>query len=224
VGGIIKKDLGVFCIAPVVFLPLLLLLEAIIGRPLHPITLIVNHLVIFVFAVAPVMIVEQNEEKCDAYCMISMLPVKKSELVGSKFVLVFFSVALLVGVQCVFLMLHGDFTATTKMIMDSFILNGMVVLVLTGLGYFGIFTLGYTRFLVILGVLSALAGLIPPALIQMKLFDPLKVADWIKITLMEINWVTVSAAVLLSYGILTILSVQVFSFDRKQKDVYFLDI
>lgn len=108
----------------------------------------------FVFTLAPylffvvlgaVYIHEQLEQKTNGYAFLRMLPVKASDIVVSKFLLVFLTALIYVGFHCVaFAKISSDpgyFNPSCAFL----IINANICLVLTALVYLGIFRYGYAK-------------------------------------------------------------------------------
>lgn len=108
----------------------------------------------FVFTLAPylffvvlgaVYIHEQLEQKSNGYAFLRTLPVKASDIVVSKFLLVFLSSLVYVGFHCVAFAKISTDPSYWKPSCSFLIISGNICLVLTALLYMCIFRYGYNK-------------------------------------------------------------------------------
>ncbi len=108
----------------------------------------------FVFTLAPylffvvlgaVYIHEQLEQKTNGYAFLRTLPVRASDIVISKFLLVFFSVFFYLGFHCAAFAKISNDPNYFRPSCSFLIINGNICLVLTALLYMGIFRYGYAK-------------------------------------------------------------------------------
>lgn len=222
--GILKKEIMTYLVKVFLLLPLLLFFEYVLGKSLHPITIIVNVVMFFVFVYAPMMIIEQNEEKSNAYVFLSTLPVTKKQIVGSKFLLVLLIITTVVFLNCLNISVVSNDVENNRILQTIFIIAGAITLISIGISYNGIFKLGYTRFLVFLGVFSIFLGLVPPILLSSGEFKAIDTFDKAFVYIKTVNWSYFISFSLLFYLTLMGTAICVFSFETKNKEVYFFDL
>lgn len=108
----------------------------------------------FVYTLAPylffvvlgaVYIHEQWEQRNNAYAFLRLLPVKPSDIVVSKFLLILLSVIIYTGFHCVAFFKISNDPSYWKPSCSFLIINGNICLILTALLYVGIFRYGYNR-------------------------------------------------------------------------------
>jgi hypothetical protein len=108
----------------------------------------------FVFTLAPylffvvlsaVHIHEQLEQKSNGYAFLRTLPVKASDIVISKFLLVFLSALVYTVFHCVAFTKISSDPSYWKPSCSFLIINGNFCLILTALLYIGIFRYGYNK-------------------------------------------------------------------------------
>jgi hypothetical protein len=108
----------------------------------------------FVFTLAPylffvvlgaVSIHEQLEQKSNGYAFLRTLPVKASDIVISKFLLVFLSALAYIVFHCVAFAKISSDPSYWKPSCSFLIISGNICLVLTALLYVGIFRYGYNK-------------------------------------------------------------------------------
>jgi hypothetical protein len=156
----------------------------------------------FVFTLAPYLFFvvlgavyfhEQLEQKSNGYAFLRTLPVKTSDIVVSKFLLVFLSVLIYTGFHCVaFVKISAD-PSYWKPSCSFLIINGNLCLILTALLYVGIFRYGYNKvgkFLIFLWLFIVLSP-IPINIFLLRrlgisrgeIIEKVISANWIVITL-----------------------------------------
>ena len=226
--GIIKKDFWLFMTGPCIVLPILILVEYFLNISTRPAVIVNNNILFFLFICAPVMLVEQNEEKNDAYRFMSMLPLRKSEIVGAKFIFVFIITTIMILINYLSVNFIFNGMVQLQIIKSIFIVVGMSAMLFAGVFYLGIYKMGYTRFLAFLGFIAVVLGLIPPIVIvigkglsekKLDIVLPL-IVDFLK-DLNHGTWILVCTII---YILLMILAIWLFTFESKNKRVYFLDL
>jgi hypothetical protein len=165
----------------------------------------------FVFTLAPylffvvlgaVYIHEQLEQKSNGYKLLRTLPVKASDIVISKFILVFLSVFIYLGFHCVaFAKISAD-PSYWKPSCFFLIINGGLCLILTALLYVGIFRYGYNKigkYVVFLWLFI----IISPIPINILLLKRLGInRQEIIEKVISLNWVIVTVVCLVIYFLL----------------------
>jgi hypothetical protein len=104
-----------------------------------------------------VFLIETGEERNSGYLFLSILPVKKIEIVSAKFLLVLGATAVIAAANC---LLFTLWTASAQQAAQSrrvILVAALACLLFTGFAYAGIFALGMARFVTVILVL-ALAG------------------------------------------------------------------
>ena len=170
--GIMRKDWNYFLVATIVILPVLLTVQYIFIDGIHPVMLLVNLVAQQFLALGPILLVEHDEEKNRGYVFLAYLPLTKREIVQAKFLLAMMSVVLVTTENCLLIGLSGAEADTARIALNLFIINGIFGLVLAGIIYNGIFGIGYTRFMVAIGVVSVFLGMVPPMLMTSKKLTP----------------------------------------------------
>jgi hypothetical protein len=155
----------------------------------------------FVFTLAPylffvvlgaVYIHEQLEQKSNGYAFLRTLPVKASDIVVSKFLLVFLTTLIYVGFHCVAFAKISSDPSYYNPSCAFLIINANICLLLTGLLYVGIFRYGYAKVgkLVILFWLLIVLSPIP---ITIFLLKPLGISrQGIIEKVISLNWMIVT--------------------------------
>lgn len=165
----------------------------------------------FVFTLAPylffvvlgaVYIHEQMEEKTNGYVFLRLLPIEASDIVISKFVLVFLSVFIYVAFHCVAFAKISSDPSYWRPSCFFLIINGNICLVLTALLYIGIFRYGYAKagkFVVFLWLVIAIS----PIPINIFLLRRLGISRQAIIEkVIHLNWVAVTLVCVTLYVLL----------------------
>jgi hypothetical protein len=171
----------------------------------------------FVFTLAPylffvvlgaIYIHEQLEQKTNGYAFLRTLPIKASDIVVSKFLLVFLTNLIYVGFHCVaFAKISSDpgyFNPSCAFL----IINANICLVLTALLYLGIFRYGYA----LVGKLVILFWfliVISPVAINIFLLKRLGISRQAIIErVVSLNWVVVTFVGLALYFLLMSVAIK----------------
>jgi hypothetical protein len=181
----------------------------------------------FVFTLAPylffvvlgaVYIHEQLEQKTNGYAFLRTLPVKASDIVVSKFLLVFLTTLIYVGFHCVaFAQISSDpgyFNPSCVFL----IINANICLVLTALLYIGIFRYGYSKagiFIIIFWFLIVIS----PIAINIFLLKRLSISRQAIIErAASLNWAVISVAGVTLYILLMRMAIKTLKKQRLNGD------
>jgi hypothetical protein len=172
-----------------------------------PLVLISGVLVLFnVFG--PVFFSEQYEEKHKGYDFLDILPVNASEIVLAKFGLVFVTVTGTVSYLLLFFSLSK--VSPDWVLVRSFILmSGVVCLFFAALSYIGIFSLGYTKFVMIVMSFFVLLGFVPILIMRFYRDNMEVLVENILTFLRGVNWATVIPLALIVYAGLTFIAIKI---------------
>jgi hypothetical protein len=149
---IIKKNINFFILYFGIVAVLITILRLITGDELSPTFVIISGILVFLLVFGSTFANEQYEEKNKGYMFLDTLPVTAREITEAKFALVFLAVGLCVGSLVILISLSGSAPETITVARSYVILTGLICLILSGVNYIGIFTLGFTKFLVVVGV------------------------------------------------------------------------
>jgi|GEM_PF-5461704 len=217
--GIMKKDGFYFLLAGGVIMPLVLLAEGLLLPGYTLPMAVANLLGMFMLAAGPVAIVEQAEEKNNAYAWLSTLPLRRQEIIAAKFLLVFLTLTAVVAGNILQVYLRVPAAETATLLRNIFLLGGAGVLLLIGVMYNGILGAGYTRFLMAVGFVAVLLGLVPPILMSMKSFDVRNHIPMIRQFLLDLDAGLVIAAGVLLYVALLLLAIRLMRLTPREKNV-----
>jgi hypothetical protein len=184
---IMKKEAKAFLFYIFIILPLTL--YWVISRDrLDVIMVFIQGLILTMLVVIPVLINEQHEEKHNGYQLMSILPIKKIEIIAAKFITVLTAAVVLVAGNCLFFSFFAGSSDGMTTSRSFILLAGISGILLAALVYIGIFIFGYTKFLMIASSTMVGLGLVPPLLVKYLRPDMdalvVRVSDFIK----NLNW------------------------------------
>lgn len=140
---------------------------------------------------------------------LDTLPVTAREIVEAKFALVLLAVGLCVGFLVILISLSGSAPESIAIARSYVLFTGIVCFLLAGVNYIGIFTLGFTKYLLIVGVGWLTLSLVP--MIIMKTYEGRM--DVLRETVLDfyagINWFVVIPLALVVYFVLMLAAAKV---------------
>jgi hypothetical protein len=160
---------------------------------------LISGVLVLMLVFGPVFFNEQYEEKHKGYDFLDILPVSTSEIVWAKFGLVLVSVVAIVG----YLLLLFSFSKVGPndwILVRSYILmSGVVCLFFAALSYLGIFSLGYTKFAMIVMSFFVLLGFVPILIMKFYRDNMDVLVENILTFLRHVNWLAVIPLALIGY-------------------------
>ncbi len=220
--AIVKKDAPQYLISLLLVFPLILVLELLFTDPVHPLYLVLNNILIYFLVLGPVMINEQREEKCHGYQQMAILPLRRREIILAKFLPALLAVIVVVGVNILLATLLVDSSRPFLILRALLLSNGAICLAVTGVFYAGIFRLGYTRFVMTLGVLAVAAGLVPSLMMGSTRYNPRVVIPAVINALTNIHPLIIIAIGIGVYTLLLLGSISLFSYESKPQRKFWL--
>jgi hypothetical protein len=197
--SIVKKNMAYFIGYCGVIFILTAILRILLGNENAVPLVLISGVLVFMLVFGPVFFNEQYEEKHKAYDFLDILPVKASEIVVAKFSLVLVTVMATI-VYLLLLFSVSKVAPNDWVLVRSYILmGGVVCLVIAALSYIGIFSLGYTKFAVIVMSFFLLLGFVP--ILIMKFYgDNMDVLiENVLAFLRNVNWPAVIPLALIGY-------------------------
>jgi hypothetical protein len=160
-----KKEAKAFMFYLFIVLPLALYWGISRDR-LDVIMVLIQGLLLPLLVTIPVLINEQYEEKHKGYRIMSVLPIRKIEIIASKFITVLTAAIILVACNCLFFSFFSASAAGTAISRSFILLSGISGILMAAFVYIGIFVLGYTRFLMVATSAIIVLGIVPPYLLK----------------------------------------------------------
>jgi drug/metabolite transporter (DMT)-like permease len=143
--GIVKKDaVTVFTFSLIMTAGLGFYLVSV-GRPLDPAIIGLSCLYLLLAVSGPITITEQREYKSNGYVFLKTLPLTDTEIVGSKFVLNTLNLVVSFAVLLISASTIPSEPSLYKTLLVSLMLACLTAWVMSGLWYWGIFSLGISR-------------------------------------------------------------------------------
>jgi len=185
------------------------ILTLILGNENAVPLVMISGVLLFMLVFGPVFFNEQYEEKHKAYYFLDTLPVKASEIVLAKFGLVLVTVVATAGYLLLLFSVFKIAPDDWALIRSYILMSGVVSLFFAALSYIGIFSLGYTKFAIIVMSFFVLLGFVP--IFIMKFYrDNLDVLiENILTFLRNVNWLAAIPLVLIGYFSLMFIAIKI---------------
>jgi hypothetical protein len=185
---------------------LIIILTAILrmslGKDQAVLLVLISGVLILMLVFGPVFFNEQYEEKHKGYDFLDILPVKASEIVSAKFGLVLVTVVAIVGYLLLLFSVSKVAPNDWILVRSYILMSGVVCLFFTALSYLGIFSLGYTKFAMIVMSFFVLLGFVPILIMKFYRDNMDVLIENILTFLRHVNWLAVIPLVLIGYFIL----------------------
>ena len=204
-----KKSINFFVFYFVFVASLIVILRLITGSKLSTSFVIIAGVLVFFLVFASTFTNEQYEEKNKGYTFLDTLPVTAREIVEAKYALVLLAVGFCVGFLVILISLSGSAPETINIARSYVLFMGVVCLIMAGVNYIGIFALGFTKFLVIVGVGWLSLGFVP--MIIMKTYQGRMnvLKESVFNFLNGIEWLAVIPLILVVYFMLMLVAAKV---------------
>ena len=207
--SIAKKNMSYFIGYCGVILILTATLRIILGNENVIPLVLISGVLIFMLVFGPVFFNEQYEEKHKGYDFLDILPVNASEIVSVKFGLVFVTAAAIAG-YLLLLFSISKVAPNDWVLVRSYILMSCVVcLLFAALSYIGIFSLGYTKFAMIVMSFFVVAGFVPILIMKFYRDNMDVLIENILAFLRSVNWLAVIPLALIGYFGLMFIAIKI---------------
>jgi hypothetical protein len=207
--AIVKKNMSYFIgYCGVIFILTAILRIALGNENVLPLVLISGTL-IFMLVFGPVFFNEQYEEKHKGYDFLDILPVKASEIVSAKFGLVLITVVATVGYLLLLFSISKVAPNDWALVRSYILMGGVVCLFFAALSYIGIFSLGYTKFAMIVMSFFVVLGFVPILIMKFYIDNLDVLIDNILAFLRNVNWLAVIPLALIGYFSLMFIAIKV---------------
>ena len=207
--SIVKKNMAYFIGYCIVIFTLTAVLTLALGNE-HVVPLVmISGVLVFMLVFGPVFFNEQYEEKHKAYDFLDTLPVKASEIVLAKFGLVLVTVAATVGYVLLLFSVFKIAPTDWALVRSYILMGGVVCLAFAALAYVGIFSIGYTKFAMIVMSFFVLLGFVPILIMKFYRDNMDVLVETILTFLRSVNWLIVIPLVLIGYFALMIIAIKI---------------
>jgi hypothetical protein len=207
--SIVKKNMAYFIgYAGVIFI-LTAILKITLGNE-HVVPLVlISGVLIFMLVVGPVFFNEQYEEKHKGYDFLDSLPVSAREIVWAKFGLVLVTVVAIVGYLLLLFSVSKVAPNDWILVRSYILMSGVACLFFAALSFLGIFSLGYTKFAMIVMSFFALLGFVPILIMKFYRDNMDVLIENILTFLRHVNWLAVIPLALIGYFGLMFIAIKV---------------
>ena len=213
---LVKKNINFFLPLFIIALSVTIFLRFVAGGPLEKGFVIPSGIFIYFLTLGSIFINEQHEEKNKGYAFLASLPIDAREIVTAKFLIIFLSVFLFAGMtilQMYFPAGNPDYLNIARSFM---LLNACLCLIIGAFIYIGIFSIGYTKFLIAFTSLLVIIQLIPFTLAATKNREVLdSFFSKTRETLPQLNWIIILPLILILYLVLMTAAIQI----KGKKDI-----
>lgn len=170
---------------------------------------LISGVLIILAVFGPVFFNEQYEEKHKGYDFLDILPVNASEIVLAKFGLVLVTVVAIVGYLLLLFSVSKVAPNDWVLVRSYILMSGVVCLLLAAISYIGIFSLGYTKFAMIVMSFFVLLGFVPILIMKFYRNNMDVLIENILAFLRDMNWLAVTPLVLIGYFILMFVAIKI---------------
>jgi hypothetical protein len=206
---ILKKNMNFFVFYFVIITSLIVFLRLITGSKLSTSYVIFAGILVLFLVFGSTFTNEQYEEKNKGYSFLDTLPVTAREIVEAKYALVLLAVGLCVGFILILFSISGSSPEMISTARSYVLFMGVICLILAGVNYIGIFALGFTKFLIIVGMACLVLAIIPTIILRTYQGR----MDVLKATVLNffsgIDWLVVIPSTLVVYFVLMLVAAKV---------------
>ena len=206
---IVKKNVIYFIGYLGVIIPLTALLALILGKENAVILVLISGVLVLMQVFGPVYFSEQYEEKNRGYDFLDILPVKAGEIVSTKFGLVLITAMLTIGYLLLLFSILNIAPNDWVLVRSYILMSSCVCLFFSAVSYIGIFSLGYTKFAVIVMSFFVLLGFIPILIMKFYRDNMDVLVENILAFLRSVNWMVVLPLALLGYFVLMFIAIKI---------------
>ncbi len=206
---VMTRNMNFFVFYFVIIASLIIVLRLITGSELSTAFVIISGVLVFACVFGSTFTNEQYEEKNKGYMFLDTLPVTAREITEAKFALVLLTVGLCVGFLLILISLSGSPSETTAIARSYVLFTGVACLILAGVNYIGIFALGFTKYLVVVGVGWVTLSLTPMIILRTYEGRMHVLQETILNFFSGIDWLVVIPPALVIYFILMLVAAKV---------------
>ena len=186
------------------------------GKAGNPLVVLFSGILQIMFVTGAALANEQYEEKHHGYAFLEILPLKTVDIIAAKFLLVLSSSAVLSGLL---LLLYSQTPVKPHealRIRSYFLICAGISIIICALTYIGIFSFGYTRFIMALLVFTTALGIVPMVILNVYRSRLDEIIQDALTRLQNINWGLNIPLVLMLF--FSIMWLTVFIRDRRSAD------
>jgi len=207
--SIVKKNMVYFIGYCGFILILTAILRMALGNNQVVLLVLISGVLILMLVFGPVFFNEQYEEKHKGYDFLDILPVSAGEIVLAKFGLVLVTVVAIVGYLLLLFSVSNVAPNDWILVRSYILMSGAGCLFFAALSYLGIFSLGYTKFAMIVMSFFVLLGFVPILILKFYRENMDVLIENILTFLRHVNWLAVIPLALIGYLSLMFVAIKV---------------
>jgi hypothetical protein len=207
--SIVKKNMVYFIGYCGFILILTAILRMALGNDQAVLLVLISGVLILMLVFGPVFFNEQYEEKHKGYDFLDSLPVSAREIVWAKFGLVLVTVVAIVGYLLLLFSISKVAPNDWILVRSYILMSGVACLFFAALSFLGIFSLGYTKFAMIVMSFFALLGFVPILIMKFYRDNMDVLIENILTFLRHVNWLAVIPLALIGYFGLMFIAIKV---------------
>jgi len=185
------------------------ILRMALGNNQVVLLVLISGVLILMLVFGPVFFNEQYEEKHKGYDFLDILPVSAGEIVLAKFGLVLVTVVAIVGYLLLLFSVSNVAPNDWILVRSYILMSGAGCLFFAALSYLGIFSLGYTKFAMIVMSFFVLLGFVPILILKFYRENMDVLIENILTFLRHVNWLAVIPLALIGYLSLMFVAIKV---------------
>jgi hypothetical protein len=206
---IMKKNMNFFVFYFAIIACLIVILRLMTGNEVSAVFVIISGILVFLLVFGSTFTNEQYEEKNKGYMFLDTLPVSTREIVEAKYALVLLMVGICVGFLVILISFSAGAPESIVLARSYVLFMGVVCLILAGVNYVGIFALGFTKFLVVVGFGWVILSLVPMVVLRTYQGRMDTVKEAVVNFFTGIDWLVVIPLALVVYFILLLVATKV---------------
>jgi hypothetical protein len=206
---ILQRGYRIFLAYFLFFFGLLTAVRFLLGKELNVFFTLISGIAIFMYTIGAMLGSEQVEEKNRGYTILATLPISNFEITAAKFLLPLVSgFALALSL----ILLFATFSAPAQdmlLVRSYFLLAASAGLLVAGLLYIGIFTFGYTKFVIVVLSFTTALGLVPMLILKRNREDMDVIIENLLAWIRGLDWLVLIPLLLVAYLGLMVLALKI---------------
>ena len=210
--NIMKRSYRIFLVYFLFLIVILTAVRFLLGKELNILFTLLTGVALFMYTLGSLLSSEQVEEKNHGYAILSVFPVSSLEITAAKFLLPLVSSFTL---TTSLILLFATFAAPAQdmlLVRSYFLLAAAAGLLVAGLMYIGIFSIGYTKFVVVVLTITTALGLVPMLLLKRNRDNTGEVIENLLAWIRGLDWLLLIPLLLLAYLGIMVVALQIRAF------------
>jgi len=183
--------------------------RGLLGNDINILFTLLSGVFLFMYAFSAVLVSEQYEEKHQGYSILSALPVRNIDVIGAKYLLPVVSVIGLTGFTIALFSSFSTSPSDWVLVRSYFLFMAGASLLMVGVMYIGVFSIGYTKFLIVVISLTTALGFVPLLVLKNNRDQMETLIENLLSWMRNLNWIVIVPLIFLVYLCLMFLSIRV---------------